>query len=198
MATQSLNMPYLLVAGAMVLAVVFGFAIISPAVDGIFETQAAIESSIADLAEKEAFLRTLDSKVAELEINREHESRLATVLPEEERMEDALRILHRAAESSGLQIQQINNNSGAVQSQVKAQQSRGESGALPESVVPLSLNVTYTATYQNFRSFLTTIERTPRLMDVSSFLLQQNQEDPTVLNGKMAIDFYFVTVEDNF
>ena len=193
MATQSLNMPYLLVAGAIVFAVIFGFSVINPAITTAFETRAAIEESRADLAEREAFLRTLDSKVAELEINREHETRLATILPREERMEDALRILHRAAEASGVQIEQITNNSDAVQAQSRARQSRGEVEALPDSVLPLSLNIASVSTYQSFRAFLTAIERTPRLMDVSSIVLQRSQEDPNILTGRISIEFYTIT-----
>lgn len=193
MASQSLNMPYLLVSGAFIIAIAFGFAVARPAFQVIQDTQKSIDSSRADLEKRQEFLRTLDSKIAELEINRDNEAQLSTILPQKERMEDALRILHRAAEGAGLQIEQVTNDTEATQAAARGAQARGEGGAPPKGVVPLSVSVSFLAPYQSFRNFVSTIEKTPRLMDITSISLQRDQKDPNLLLGKVSINFYSVT-----
>lgn len=195
MATGSLNLPYLLLTGSVVVAAVFAFAVLQPALTSVQAVQADIAATTAQRAEREEFLRTLDSKLADLEVNREHELRLQTVLPADEQMEDALRILDRAAAASGLTLVSVTNTSHAVQSQARTQQARGGVVALPGTVAPLGVNVDLDGSYQGFRAFVAALERSPRLMDIDVITLQRNELELDRLSISLSIQFYMLSNE---
>lgn len=196
MPTGSLNLPYLLLTGAVVVAAVFAFTVLQPALTSVQEVQTEIASVQAQRTGREEFLRTLDAKLAELESNRENEVQLQTVLPADEQMEDALRILNQAAVGSGLTLVSITNDSASVQAQARTQRSRGGVG-LPDSVTPLAVGVTLSGPYQGLRSFLTTLERTPRLMDIERISIQRNELTPEVLTTTLSAKFYMLTSQES-
>lgn len=195
MATGSLNVPYLLLAGAVVIAAVFAFTVLQPALASVQEVQNEIAAVVAQRSEREEFLRTLDSKLAELEVNREHELRLQTILPAEDQMEDSLRILDRTAAANGLTLVSVSNSSDSVQSRQRTLQARGQAAPLPASVNPLGVNVILDGPYQGFRAFLTALERTPRLMDVDIISLRRNEVEPSRVGITLSIKFYMLTKE---
>lgn len=192
MTAQSLNLPYLLLAGSIIIAAVLAFTALQPAFLDVQGVQNEIKTTQTILTERETFLRSLDSKLAELEANREHETRLQAVLPNKEQMEDALRILHQSAQANGVEIIDISNNSNEVQSETRSRQARGTQASLPEAVTPLAASINIRASYQSVRAFLTALERAPRLMDVSEITLRRDEQVPDRLNGQLSVRFYMI------
>jgi len=185
----SLNLPYLLLAGTVIVVIVFGFTVLQPLLGAVRDIQANIVSTQATLQERQDFLRTLDSKVADLNTNQAYEQQLRVVLPATNRMEDALRILHTAAAASSVVILQINNTSDGAQADVRSQRARGDAEVLPNGVDPLALNISFQGSYQGFRAFIDQLENSPRLMDVTTIDLQSTDQ-PDLLTGKATVVFY--------
>ncbi|MBI3250553.1 MAG: type 4a pilus biogenesis protein PilO [Candidatus Andersenbacteria bacterium] len=192
MASSSLQLPYLTVVGAVAIAAVFFFTVIQPSIDGIRFVQEELKNEQKVLEEKESFLRSLDRRLADLEANRAHETRLAVVLPTKEQVEDELRIIHQRATTAGLTIIAIDNVSDAAQAQANAQRSRGENVSLPENVSPLSFNVDVRGPYQGVRAFVSALERSPRLTDINYIRLTTDQAAPDQVSTRITITFYMV------
>jgi len=186
-----------MLAGAVGIVIIFVFAMLQPMIRTIQATQADIVATKTDLVEKETFLRTLDSKLADLELNKSHENQLDVMLPKADRMEDALRVLHTSAASTGITLAQVSNTSGAAQSEAVASQARGDQGALPKNVAPLGIGLDVTGPYQAFRAFLTQLETTPRLMDITRLELRLNEDQPDQILGSMSLQFYKLSEADS-
>ncbi|MEX1111870.1 MAG: hypothetical protein WEC84_00245, partial [Candidatus Andersenbacteria bacterium] len=193
-ATRSLNSAYIALSGAILIGVAIIFLLIRPLLSEIDITQAAIDTKEVELAEREGFLQTIDLKIAALRTQEEHEARLQVMLPAEERMEDALRILHEAAAGSGLVIDRASNVSAGLRSRFNAASARGEAIALPSKVQPLGFSLNVSASYQQLRAFLTSLERSPRLMDVLNISLDTAELVDT-LGGQMEVIFYMQEAE---
>ncbi len=189
-ANSSVNTPYIVLSGVALLAIVVVFTILRPLLNNIGERRDSIVAQGALLLEREEFLRTVDRKLAALQVQPEQEDRLAIMLPTKERIEDALRILHQSGQTSGLVIDNIINNSSSIQSQLNSRRSRGEAVALPGSVIPLGASVKFNGTYQQLRSFITELERAPRLMDIMNIQINRNETAPDRISGEMVIQFY--------
>lgn len=190
MSSQSLSTPYLVLAGAVAFAILVAFMVLQPMYKTTQGTKDEIASTQAKLVEKETFLRTLDSKLADLQLKKDDENRLNVMLPQSDRMEDVLRILHTSAADSGITLDQINNASGAAQSEAVSAQARGDAAALPTTVVPLGLSLDVTGPYQGIRKFVGELEKTPRLMDITRLDLQVNDQQPDQIVGQLGIQFY--------
>ena len=190
----SLNLPYIIVTGAIIIAVIIIFIIIRPQLTAVSDTQDAIAEQTAVLQSREEFLRTIDRKVSELNSQQIHEERLSVMLPAEEQVADALRVIHRAAESSGASISSLVNASGAIQSQANANRARGGASSIPATVVPLGFTMEFGGTYQQFRAFITEIERSPRLMDIDTIQLSSSGAETEILNGQINVVFYMQTL----
>jgi len=166
------------------------FTVYQPLLTEINDRGSQIDSQESTLREREEFLRTVDRKTAALQVQQEHESRLATMLPTRERMEDALRILHQSSQVAGVTIDTIINNSTSLQAQLNSKRARGDIVELPASIVPLGANIRFAGTYQQLRAFVAELEKTPRLMDIKNILITRNQTAPDQVSGEMLIQFY--------
>ncbi len=190
MATSSLNMPYIVLSGVAITSVAIGFAFIRPVISDIRETQHQITEKESLLRERQQFLQNMDRKIAELQLNQQHEQRLRVVLPEEEAVEDVLRIIHQSAQTAGVIVQSVDNNSASVESHIQAQRARGEDLSIPASAVPLAFGIKLNGTYQQLRAFLAELERSPRLTDVTTITITRNEQDPLQLGIDMTLQFY--------
>lgn len=191
MATNSsINAPYVVLSGVSLVAIVVVFTVLRPLLAEIGDRRDKIVEQTVLLQDREEFLRTVDRKIASLQVQQEEEARLAVMLPEKERIEDALRIFHQTAQVSGLTIDTVINNSSSVQSQVNSRRARGESVAIPTNVIPLGVGLTINGTYQQLRAFITELEKTPRLMDIISITINRNETAPDQISGEMLLQFY--------
>lgn len=184
----SLNVPYFLLTGTVLVVGLTAFLVIRPALTRIGTAQDTIGERQIKLAERQSFLETIDRKLAELEAQGAQEENLSVILPTEERIEDALRVVHRSAEATGVVIRNISNDSLSTQNSLNAERARGESNTLPPDAAALSFTIELTSSYQQFRAFMKELERSPRLMDVTSVNLQAAGDGN--IGGQMAVRFY--------
>lgn len=186
----SLNLPYLLITGVAIAAAIVVILILRPLLSNISTTQDKIAAQTVLFKERQEFLRAIDRKLSALGQQKVHEDRLAVMLPAVERMEDSLRVVHRAAETAGLTITTINNTSSTAQTKLNASRARGQQTGFPENITPLAFAITSTGSYQQYRVFITELERSPRLMDVGSLRLRRNETNPDQITGQMTVIFY--------
>lgn len=191
MATYSLNTPYIAITGAVVIAIVIVFTIFQPMLGTIQEVRDRKAAAQITLREKEDFLRNLDRKREELQIQRVHEERLNVMFPTSDAYDDAIRVISLAADGAGTVIQKIDDKSNGLQAELNARRSRGEAVAIPETVTPLAAVVDLVGTYQQLRAFLVNLEKSPRLMDVQKIEVQRLLNQPDQLGAKMTVQFYY-------
>ncbi|MEX1997900.1 MAG: hypothetical protein WEA04_04490 [Candidatus Andersenbacteria bacterium] len=190
MAKQSLNLPYLLLTGIILVAIIAIFAIFQPMLKSLREQQAAVAGVEAAIVEKQQFLLTIDQKKEVLTRQQQHEQQLAVVLPTDDALDDATRIFHRTAETTGVTIIGLANNSEGEKSKVQALRARGELVNVPATIEPLAVNIEARGSYQQLRLFLEQLERSARLMDVVSLRLQRDPTTLDQLGARMDINFY--------
>lgn len=187
MSNYSLNTPYITIAGVVIVAIVAGFTVLLPMVSNIQDTNARLSALEGSVAQKEEFLRNLDRKREELQIQRVHEERLNVMFPTDESFDDIIRVINLSIGTSGAIIHKINDNSSAIQSALNARRSRGEISTFPQSVIPLGVGVELTGTYQQLRLALENLEKAPRLSDVTG-ISTKRQGDQLLTN--LSIQFY--------
>lgn len=196
-ANASLNTPYIILTGVVVLVVVFVFAVIQPLMGEIGQYRDQIASTEQKINERQEFLATIDRKLAQLQSRAQDEERLAVMLPSSEAIEDALRVLHQAGQTSGAELSQVRNNSSSSQSQITAKRARGQVVNLPADVLPLSFSIDYSGTYQQLRALLTELERSPRLMDVIKITGSRSTTQVDRITGEVVVNFYMQETSSN-
>lgn len=195
MANNSLNIPYIVLSGTVLIGIVLTIAVYQPMASETITLRNQIEEDTTILKDREEHLRGIQSRVNALNSQQVHEERLNVVLPNEDALEDALRVMHVAGQESGGNISSISDKSEGVQSQVSAEQVRGEGANVYESVTPLAFDVAFTGTYRELRVFLEKIEQSPRLMDVTNISMSKSGEGEQ-LTSSMTIQFYKYNLEE--
>ncbi len=176
MADNRLSTSYLLLVGVIVIALAAIFAVLQPLLAAVQSLQAEIAQQQTAARQREAFLQTLDGKVAALAGQAEHEKQLNVILPGRDETEDILREIRQAENASGGIVQKVDNVSAGVQNSLNARRARGEAGSLPADVVPLGFEIEFTGSYQQLRVFIKELQRAPRLLDIMSLDIQRNVE----------------------
>lgn len=187
---SSINTSYLVLAGVVVVSSALIFAVLQPLLGDIQSLQAEIESRQHSLAEREAFLRTLDQKIATLAREAQHEQQLNVVLPVAGEEEDVLRVIHQAATASGGTVRRVNNISAGIQNSINSRRARGEGVSVPATVAALGVELDFASSYQQLRVFLTELQRSPRLLDIPNLEIQRNTQAPDSVASTMTIQFY--------
>lgn len=185
-----LGTAYLVLAGAVVVMLVSIFALLQPLVGSTQSLREENTRQAQHLAEREEFLRTLDSKIAALAAQAMHEQQLNVVLPAAEENKDVLRIIHQAQIASGGTVIGISNSSAGAQSALNARRARGEASVLPANIAPLAFEIEFTGSYQQLRVFLRELQRSPRLLDIMSLQIQRNAEVLDSITAKFTAQFY--------
>lgn len=190
MASSSLSTPYLVLSGVIVISLAGIVAFLQPAVAGIQALRADNAATQVQLAERQAFLETLDRKVAALAREGQHERQLNVVLPVKERQEDVVRLVHQAQQVSGGTIQRISNISANVQGALNAQRARGEADRLAADVTPLGIEVEFRGSYQQLRVLMEQLVAAPRLLDIVSLEITRNEEVLDEIGVVLRMQFY--------
>src|SRR3989344_9180418 len=120
MAKQSLNLPYLLLSGSIIIAIIGSFVMLRRMLNRWQAAQAQGAALQAAIVEKQQFLLGIDRKKAELQGEALHEKQLSVVLPSDESLEDVARILHKAGEASGVVVTRLNNSGEGERARVRA------------------------------------------------------------------------------
>lgn len=190
MARGSLNTPYLLLSGTIIIGITAIFIFYQPMLAEINETRQSIESKQAELAERERFVRTLDQKISELQAQGQHEQHLNIILPTDDSVEDMIRIINEAGNASGGAIETITNRSDSLQANINSERARGDAVSIPQGITPLGFNVTFSGSYQQLRVFLEQLETAPRLNDVTNLSISRNPEQLDRVGAELLLQFY--------
>lgn len=185
----SLNTPYLFLTGTVLIAVAALFLQLQPTMDEANSIQQTIASDAQILAETQQFLNSLDAKTQQLQALIGVESQMATILPESQRPQDAIRVLHEYAAQSSVILRDISNNSATNDAQANAARARGENKSLPETVNILSFKINLTGAYEQVRLFLTLLGKSPRIVDVTGITFNQAKE-PENISADIDIQLY--------
>lgn len=178
-------------------AFAFFLMVIQPQIRSIRNNAEQIEQTSTQLAEQQAFLSTIDQKLAQLQANQQHEKQLSLILPTDQRSEDYLRIMHQASGISGISIGRLTNQSSNLRNQLNTRIARGEITDLPGNIQPVGWQLEFSGTYQQFRAFLQELERAPRLLDILDISVGRSQADPNNVSGRMTTQFYqYIAAED--
>lgn len=196
MANNSLNIPYIVLSGTVLIGIVLTIAVYQPMASETVQLRSQVEEKDINLKDRQEHLRGIQNRISALNSHSEHENRLNVVLPNDDSVEDVLRIMHVAAQDSGGQITNISDQSSDAQSKVSEQQVRGEAADISSSVIPLAFDVSFEGTYRELRVFLEKMEQAPRLMDIVSVNMVKSGEGE-ILSSNMKIRFYKYNLDEN-
>ncbi len=186
----SLNTPYLLLTGVVIISVAVLFTVLQPMMDEINVIQSTIATDTESLRTKQEFLASLDVKVKQLQLQLDVERQLATVLPETDRVQDIIRILNEYANQSGLTTISVTNNSSRQEAQNNATRARGEGVVVPESVRISAFGLTIAGSYEQVRLFLGLLEKSPRILDVTNVSLKEAAGQPGRVDASITMQLY--------
>lgn len=190
MPNYSLNAPYLLISGLLVIGVVLVFVQYQPIIQEINGLRNDIHSLQSELVDKQAFLQTIDRKRSELAAYQEHEHRLQVMLPILPQIEDVVRTLHIAAANAGSHLLHFGIQGDTAQQEINAQRSRGEIVNVPDNINTLAATIGLNGSYGQIRSFLTQLNSSARLIDVSRLTINSRDDQSDVLNVEARLQFY--------
>ncbi len=186
----SLNTPYLFLTGVIIIAVVFLFVILQPMMDDANSIRHTIAADKEVLKDKENFLSSLDAKMQQLQALSDVEGQMAAVLPETDRNQDIIRVLHEYATQSGLTVVSVSNDSSVSEAQANAARARGAISNIPSGIRTLSFGVGVTGSYEQVRLFLTLIGKSPRIIDVTGVAFKQVPLQPGQVTASIMMQLY--------
>lgn len=190
MAKASLNLPYLLLSGTILVGIIASFVIIRPQYTAWQATRATVSATQEKIGERQIFLSNIDRKKVLLQGEAVHEKQLAVVLPNDESLDDVARVLHTASEATGVIIGRINNSGEGERARIRALRARGEVGDIPANIEPIGVEIQVAGTYQQLRQFIERLERAPRLMDITSLKINRNATNLELLNVDLELRLY--------
>lgn len=186
----SLNTPYLVLTGVVVIAIAFLFIVLQPIMQDINALQTTIAADSASLKTKKDFLETLDIKVKQLDSQLDVERQLSVVLPASERSQDVIRIINEYANQAGLTTTSVTNNSSQQAAQANAERSRGEGASTSNTVLVTTLDLSVKGSYNQLRTFLGLLEKSPRILDVTGLLIKEVSGQPGQIEAAVSIQLY--------
>ena len=190
MAQQSLSLPYLLLAGTAAVALVLSVVLFRPQFNEWRATRTEAAALEAKVAERQAFLATIDQKTAELRTNAAADQELGVLLPADESFDDVVRLLDRHAATSGVQIKKVDNTTAQTQAANRVAEALGATSPVPTTVTVHGATINLQGSYQQLRQFLGLLENTARFMDVADIALAPVDKQTDLLNGTIVVNFY--------
>ncbi len=186
----SLNTPYLVLTGTVVIAIAFLFSVLQPLMDSINTVKSDIATHRASLYEKENFLRVLDLKIVQLRSQGDVEKQLAAVIPEAERSQDILRIIDNYTKESGVLVTTIANNSSQTEARANASRARGDINLVPEGIETLTFQLGVSGTYQQVRTFIGGLQKSPRIVNVARITINKGSDQTDAVTASLTIHLY--------
>lgn len=191
MAHESLNLPYVVLTGVVLIATGVSFLVLVPVYKNVHAVRASSAAVAAQLEERQVFFQSFDRKIALLASQTSRERELEVVLPSDASAEDVLRLLHTAAGQTQVTVDGARDVSSELQSELRARQARGElTTAVPSGVLPHGITLKVRGTYQQFRQLFDVLEHSPRLMQIQSVVLTRSTVDPLALSGDVTVLYY--------
>jgi Tfp pilus assembly protein PilO len=188
--TTSINTPYTVLTGVVLLAIVFAFAVIKPQIDSINTLRHDIIDNTNSLTAKQEFLASLDAKSKQLQNQPDIERQLAVVIPETDMTQDVLRVIDQYATQAGVSTTSITNSSAERQAKQDASIARGEKSATPNTVRTLSFKTQVSGSYLQVREFLKFLEKSPRIIDIVGLGFKQASGQSGQITAEVTIQTY--------
>lgn len=148
------------------IAIAFLFVVLQPLMDSINSTKSDIEAHTMSLTQKNNFLNSLSVKIEQLASQGDVERQLAAVIPETERSQDIIRVIDQYAKESGVTVITVTNNSSESTAHTNANKARGDIDLVPEGLQTITLQLAVSGTYQQVRTFIDGLQKSPRIVDV--------------------------------
>jgi Tfp pilus assembly protein PilO len=186
----SINTPYLVLTGVVLIAIVFIFAVIQPQLDDISSLRHDITDNTSSLKDKQDFVQTLSSKVQQLQAQPQAEQQLAVVVPQQDMTQDIVRVVGQYSSQVGLVVTSMTNNSVERQAQLNASIARGDVASIPSSVRTLSFHVEVTGTYGQVRDFVKALEKSPRIMDIAHVSIKKGDQQTGQVSAALDLQAY--------
>ncbi len=186
----SINTPYLVLTGVVLIAIVFIFTVIQPQLDTISTLRHDITDNTNTLKTKQDFLDSLALKVQQLQAQPDAEKQLAVVVPQGDMTQDILRVVNQYATQMGVAVTAVKNNSEERQAQLDASAARGDASVAPSDVRTLSFEVDASGSYPQMRDFLKTLEKSPRIIDVTHITMKTNQQQAGQVSATIGMQAY--------
>ncbi|MEO6077992.1 MAG: type 4a pilus biogenesis protein PilO [Candidatus Andersenbacteria bacterium] len=183
----SINTPYLVLTGVVLVAIVFIFAVMQPQLDDISTLRHDITDNTSLLATKQEFVQNLASKVQQLQAQPQAEQQLAIVVPQGDMTQDIVRVIGQYGSQVGLVVTSMTNNSVERQAQLDASIARGDVTSSPSNVRTLSFHVEAKGAYGQARDFVKQLEKSPRIMDITHVSIKQDAQQGGQVS--VALDF---------
>ena len=189
--TFSLNTPYIVISGVVLLAILAIFTIIQPLLGDIRNDQLHLQDLQNQLSQKQQFLQSLDVKRSQLAAQAPDEQKLNVTLPTKESYADIVRVISLAGNDSGATVTKMDNRSEGALADINAKRARGELSSIPNDVTPLVTAVSVKSSYEQLRTFLSALQKSPRLNDVLKISSKGEADHPDQIDTDLVIQFYF-------
>jgi Tfp pilus assembly protein PilO len=189
--TFSLNTPYIVISSVVVLSIIAVFTVIQPLLGDIRNDQRHLQDLQSQLAQRQQFLQNLDVKRSQLAAQAPDEQKLNVTLPTTPAYADVVRVVALAANDSGATVARMDNRSASAQADVNSQRARGQLANIPADVSPLATAVTIKSSYEQLRTFLSDLQKSPRLNDVLQITSKGETVHRDVLDTDLIIQFYY-------
>ena len=186
----SINTPYLVLTGVVLVAIVFVFTVMQPQLDSITALRHDITDNTNTLKTKQDFISSLSAKVQQLQAQPQAEQQLAVVVPQGDMTQDIVRVVSQYASQVGLVIIGVTNNSVAQQAQLDASIARGDVTSTPSDVRTLSFQVQTSGTYGQLRDFLKALEKSPRIIDVVHLSIKSTKDQNGQITATLDMQSY--------
>ncbi|MCE9643360.1 MAG: type 4a pilus biogenesis protein PilO [Candidatus Andersenbacteria bacterium] len=186
----SINTPYLVLTGVVLIAIVFVFTVMQPQLDSITTLRHDITDNTNTLKTKQDFIASLSAKVQQLQSQPQAEQQLAVVVPQGDMTQDIVRVVSQYASQVGLVIVGVTNNSVAQQAQLDASIARGDVTSTPSDVRTLSFQVQTSGTYGQLRDFLKALEKSPRIIDVVHLSIKSMKDQTGQITATLDMQSY--------
>ncbi len=190
MAQQSLSLPYLVLSGTIVLALVVSLALFRPQIAHWQAAREELTRLQTQAAERQAFLTTIDQKTAELQTHAAAAQELGVLVPSEEAFADVVRILDRHAGTAAVQIKKVDNTTATTQTAQRVAEALGTAEGATSTLTVHSATISVEGSYQQLRQFIGLLENTARFTDVPAIALSPSTSQPDLLSGSITINFY--------
>lgn len=186
----SINTPYLVLTGVVLIAIVFIFAVIQPQLDQVGQLRRDITQNQSILSSKQDFLHSLSVKLQQLSAQPDAERQLAVVVPVTDMTQDIVRVVAQYASATGMTVTGVTNNSAERQAQLDASVARGDVQAPASDVRTLSFQAEMSGAYPQLRDFVKALEKSPRIMDITHVSIKQVADQPGQVTAALDIQAY--------
>lgn len=186
----SINTPYLVLTGIILIAITFVFVTMQPMLTEISTLRHDITENTNTLQQKQDFINSLSVKVQLLQTQPDAEKQLSVVVPQNDETQDVLRVVGQYASATGVVVGGVTNNSQDRQSELDASIARGDITTAPSDMRTLSFQVQTISSYAQLREFMKALEKSPRIIDVAHVSVKKSDQSADQVSASLDMQAY--------